>query len=1205
MSILFHQVQRLMAGAAAKVQAMLNPSLAIAWIAILLCFGSNMAIAQTSSATLSGHVVDESNAVVVNAEVILTDEQTGVSVSTRVRTNGDFIFPDIQPGTFSVTIQYPGYKVLRKVDLRLSANQNLSAGTLILQVGGTSESVTVSADITPIQTSSSERSDVLDSHQISNLLAIGRDTMAMLRIMPGVVGGGGATSLGTATTPTINGVNSEYNSATVDGVTGNTRGNNSLDTPLNLDAVNEVTVMAANYQAQYGKTAGANISIVTKSGTSQFHGALYYYFRNEDLNANSYFNKFNGQARPRYRYNTYGGTLGGPIFWPGHLNSAKNKLFFFVSLENSPITSPDGLKYYYVPTPLEISGDFSQSYAQGNVNQVLKNIKMPGQTTASCPASGAPGPGCYPGNKIPVSQLNAQGQALLKIFYNNTIGANPGFAFNNRAISAGNYNYITNYSASAPVNQEIFRIDYFPTEKLHVFGRGDLETVNNSGHSSPAAPAPWLLPINYRTANPNFVINTICTFSPSLVNEINLGTAGWSEHQLYNDADLAKAQLDPNGYNIAALYPGVNPRNLLPSVSFGLTNSPALSWDYRFPMADQVRSFSATDNLTKILGSHTVKIGVDAQTDSYLQVANNRVGNFSYASNTSNINDSNYAYSNAVLGNFNTMTEVTKLANFKPRTITFEWYTQDTWKVTSKLVLDYGVRYSWAMAQRLAAGNNFVPSLYTPGQAPLLYQPTSHKDSNGLAQAQDPRTGAYVPAAYGGLFVPGTGNLNNGILYVNTPGYPQGTLYGNGILFAPRVGFAYDPHGAGKTVIRGGYGIFYNVRARAGQSGDMALNSPTANSPTQYYGNLSNFQSAGGLSGPFTIGHVIPLHAPQVSTMNMSLGIQQALRTGAVLDVAYVGTLGRHLSNYTPINEVPYGAEFQYVNQSAAGGTLSDNFFRPYPGFGTINMQNFNLTSNYNSLQTRVSRRFAKGLEFGVSYTWSKSMDYTDTYNGTIALYQPLRSWNYGPAGWDIRHNLVANYLWSLPHVSGLWRNFATKALLDNWQISGIASHLSGAPGSFTFTTSNSANITGGGDGARLILTGDPMQGAPRTFNQWFNTSVVQVPMAGIIGTATKPAVLGQTGNAPKVNYYLPGVTNFDTALFKNIPVEGRLVVQFRLETYNTFNHAEFNGVNSAATFATAASASNPNPAQTNTNFGRLSSTLNPRYLQLALRINY
>ncbi len=484
-----------------------------ALIAIGVLFGLNnpKGFAQTSSGTISGRVVDQSKGIVANAEVRLVNQQTGVIVTTRAGADGNFIFADVQPGTFAVIVQSPGYKELRKVNLRLSASQSLSAGTLILEIGTVSQSVTVSADITPLQTSSSERSGVLDSQQLDNLLAIGRDAMALVRVMPGVVGSEGGQSLGTSGTPTINGVNNEYNSATVDGVTGNTRGLSTLDTPENLDAIKEITVLDANYQAEYGKTAGSNINIVTKNGTQQFHGALYYYVRNEAFNANSYFNKYNGQVRPRYRYNTIGGDIGGPVYWPGRFNTARNKLFFFVSVEYSPITSPDGLKYYTMPTALERTGDFSQSYAQGSPNQTLINIKRPGQSMASCPATGTSGSGCFPGNKLPATLINPQEEALLNVM--------PLPNFTDRAISGGNYNYITNYSADRPVDQEIFRIDYFPTEKLHMFGRGDLETVNDNGYSSPANDLPWLMKVNYRTTNPNFVFNVIYTFTPTLVNE--------------------------------------------------------------------------------------------------------------------------------------------------------------------------------------------------------------------------------------------------------------------------------------------------------------------------------------------------------------------------------------------------------------------------------------------------------------------------------------------------------------------------------------------------------------------------------------------------------------------------------------------------------------------------------------------------------------
>ena len=333
--------------------------------------------AQTTSASITGHVIDQSKAAVVNAEVKLIDQQTkAVIVTTHTNSTGDFIFPDVQPGNYTVVVNAAGFKEVRKVDNVLYALQNLATGDYTLPVGTVSQSVTIEADITALQTESSERSGVLDTQQTDNLLAVGRDVMSMTKVIPGVVENSyGMASMGQATAPVVNGVNNEYSMSTVDGAISNTRGLDNMDTPINLDAVKEVSVNESNYTAEYGGEAGGEFNYVTKNGTSRFHGGLYYYFRNEDLNANTFFDKYGLTpstyiARPRYRYNTAGGTVGGPVYWPHHFNNSKDKLFFFVSIEKSPITQPDGLKYYTVPTLLQTEGNFSQTYNQGTATQI-------------------------------------------------------------------------------------------------------------------------------------------------------------------------------------------------------------------------------------------------------------------------------------------------------------------------------------------------------------------------------------------------------------------------------------------------------------------------------------------------------------------------------------------------------------------------------------------------------------------------------------------------------------------------------------------------------------------------------------------------------------------------------------------------------------------------------------------------------------------
>jgi hypothetical protein len=230
----------------------------------------------------------------------------------------------------------------------------------------------------------------------------------------------------------------------------------------------------------------------------------------------------------------------------------------------------------------------------------------------------------------------------------------------------------------------------------------------------------------------------------------------------------------------------------------------------------------------------------------------------------------------------------------------------------------------------------------------------------------------------------------------------------------------------------------------------------------------------------------------------------------------------------------------------------------------------------------------------------------SDSYNFTSALYQNLRAWNYGPASYDIKHNMALNYLWALPKASQLWNNFATRTALDGWQISGIVTYVSGAPAQVGLAIGGNPNITGGGDGARIVLTCDPMHGAPKTFTHWFNNSCLAAPTPGAVGTASNPNGTQYSLNggvfSPKVNFFLPGDTDFETALFKNMPLnEKGLKLQLRVETYNTFNHPQFNAVNAATNFTLTGGSY----VQSNSQLGQFSGALNPRFMQIALRLDF
>ena len=1151
----------------------------IAALAFALAAAVSM-LAQTETGTITGSVVDPGGRSIPKTQVQLTNQSTGDVRTTLTESSGDFVFTPVLPGKYTVSVIAPGFKQFQRTDLVLTASERLSAGVLALQVGSVSESITVVAETTPIQTTSAERSGLINDKQTAQLLTIGRDITSLLRVLPGVAGSDGSSSLGTFGMPTINGVHNEYNTATIDGVVGNTRGYNNLDTPPNLDAIAEVKVLSSNYQAEYGKAAGAVISVVTKSGTQQFHGTGYYYVRNEDFNANNFFNNLNGLPRPRYRYNTIGGNVGGPIYWPGKFNQNKNKLFFFFSQEYLPIKSPDGIKYYTVPTQLERQGNFSQTFDQTGKLIPIKD-----------PLNGV----AFPGNIVPANRINPATQALLKIF--------PQPNFTNTAVSGGNYNYITNTFADQPTSQSILRVDYNATDKWRMFFRGLNMAVNNNGYNSPANADAWLAPANYKTHNPNVAINVVYNATPTLVNELTLGTAFWTEDQILTPASLALLQKSTYGITLGQLYPQFNPLGLIPQMSFGgITNAAGGGPNGRFPLKDVVANFSATDGLTKVWGKHILKFGIDFQADQYLQehTGGSFAGNFAFDKNTNNPFDSNYAYSNAILGYFSSYSEINNRPDYKPQSWTFEWYAQDQWRITKKLTLDIGVRFTDGLPQTIQNGSNFVPSLYSAAQAPVLYRPAK---VNGQNVAVNPLTGQTYPVVYAGLYVPGTGNTANGTISVgSSPNYPSGLVYGTGVIPAPRIGFAYDPWGDGKTVIRGGFGIFMNARARTGQEGDMVSNPPNIFTLTEYYGNAATFVNAGTLLGPPSVGHANELHPKMPSVYNMSFGIQRKVGFGSVLDVAYVGTLARHLSDYVNINEVPYGAHFLPSSQSPVGGVLADNFYRPYPGYGSINYQTWGLTSSYHSLQTQLTRRFSRGLQFGAVWTYSKAMDYTDSYNGTIATYLNPRVWNYGPAGYDHRHNVTFNYLWDIPKASKLWNSPVSRWVFDNWQVSGITSFISGAPCPFgisgttqcgtnvpssSFTTVDGADIAGGGDGVRVVLTGNPnLSSSQRSFNQWFNTGVVHRPAQGTFGNSPFAPIVG------------PGISNWNMALFKNVPIKERYVFQLRVETYNTFNHTQFSAINTTPRFDAAGNQVNPS-------FGQVSATANPRYMQFAARFSF
>jgi hypothetical protein len=1165
---------------------MLHPRLRMLYAcACSLLFASTAVLAQSSSATITGRVVDSTGGAISGAEVRVIN-QVDQNTRTFTTTNsGDFSFPNLEPGSYTVQAKAAGFKIYEKKDLRLSASDRLSIGNVQLDVGAITETVEVAASAAQIQTASAERSGLLDSKQVMNLMARGRDVMALLQILPGVVDDNtGSDTLGQYATPTMAGTRSFYNSLNIDGISGNTARGRTAESPLNMDAISEIKVLQNSYPAEYGPSSGGVINIVTKGGTQQFHGNARYYNRNETFNANNFFNNRSAIARQRYRYNTVGADLGGPIYWPGHFNTNRQKLFFFFSIEDLPNQAPNTVSYFTVPTANERQGIFTRT---------IKDPLSPGTN--------------FPNNTIPANRFDPNSSKLLGIFpLPNTVDTRG--------------NYVIAGSEDLPVKQEMLRVDYNRSDKNRMWFRVTNYTSDNTGRTSPAINNQWgLADVDYGQSMPQLGAKLTTIFSPTLINEATFGMNLWTEQQKLSDAALKAYQRTTYGINIPQTYPQDNPLGLLPAMSFGgVSPSPAqVAYDGRFPMVDDATKFTFSDDLTKIWNRHEFKVGIRLERALYNQYhqagGSNFPGNFSFGTDTANPNDSGYAYANAILGNYNTYTEATNRVDYAPITRIYEWYVRDHWKVTNRLTFDIGFRFTWALPQSPNNDNagNFVPYLYDPSQAPALYRPAK---VNGANATINPLTGQVVtPSVLAGLLVPNSGNPMNGIITPKTPGYPREMVYSNGILTAPRFGLAWDPFGNGKTAIRMGGGFFYNPGADAGTLGNLFFNPPAIYNPVQYYGTVSTAANGTGLLSPSAFSRDIDPHHKTVTSYHASGGVQRDLGHGVMIDVAYVGSFGRHLSEVVNLNTPNYGANLLPQNQNPQTNTpLNDNYFRPYLGYGTIPQQIFEGNSSYHSLQVAVNRRFSKSLEFGVAYTHSKAMGYAEGdststsgapggASNTVARYLDRKIWNYGLMSYDRPNVLTFHFLWSVPSLSRLVPNPVVKAVFDGWQVSDITSFISGSALNVSMTTNPTVNFFAEGDGARPLLVGNPnLPNDQRSVTQWFNLAAFAEPVpitAAQCASGVCPAVTyGNVGNTPQNIIRGPGRNNWNTSIFKNFKLKERLSVQFRAEAYNTFNHTQFNAVDTTIQFNAAG-------VNTRASAGNITSARDPRVMQFAVRL--
>jgi hypothetical protein len=958
------------------------------------------------------------------------------------------------------------------------------------------------------------------------------------------------------------------NNLTIDGMAISDPGNNTSSAiSVSMDAVSEVKVLVANYQAEYGRMSGSNVEIVTKSGTRQFHGSASYFNRNEDYNANNFFNNRLGLPRPFYRFNTLDYTIGGPVYIPRKFTRLRDKLFFFWSQEYWPEKTAQPVAQLTVPTALERKGDFSQSFDLNNKLIVVKD-----------PLTGTP----FPGNLAPLNRIDPNGQAILNIF--------PMPNFSNRSVSAGRYDYVTQSTTTTPQLLNTLKLDYAPTAKnLVTFTFSRHRDKEEGAQGLPTTSANWpQLDRTYVTFGSVFVGHYQRIFSPTLINEFTLGYTRRPESELISQSEFESNERSHVGLALGQLYPAANPLNLIPNATFGgVTNPINLMMDTRTPLGQNLYIANIVDNITKIWGPQILKAGVfinQSQRGAQVPVPFN--GTFDFGTNANNPLDSGYAFGNALLGVFNSYTEVTQRPYDRVNINDTEWFLEDNWKVSRRLTLDLGVRFTYIqpMYEENGQASTFVPGLYDPKQAVHLIQPAL---VGGKRAGVDPLTGTTYASSLIGAIAPGMGNPVNGLVEAaQNRSYPRGLTDSPGLQAGPRVGFAWDPFGKGKTAVRGGFGIFYNLQ-------DFQLmrllgaQAPIVTTPLIEFGTLSQLLSSPGFVFPQNvIGLDRHSHAPTV--MNMSLSIQHNIGWGTVVDAGYAGSLGRHLPWQRNIASIPFGSDFNPANADPTNPKvpLPAAFLRAYPGYGDVSMREWAASSSYHSLQVGVNRRFANSVQFGVSWTWSKAMDYNDSDFTNVSSLVPASIWNYGLAGFDHTHVVKINYLWDVPAPH--WKSMIGRLVAEGWQFSGITSFVSGAPLSVGFTQVTATDITGSPtDLPRIVVTGNPiLPKDQRTFYRNFNTSVFQLPKVGTIGNAAKTVIRG------------PGINNWDVAVFKNLPIREPFRLQIRGEFYNVFNHTQFTGLDATARFDAAGN-------QINSDLGAFTTAASPRTIQLGVKFYF
>ncbi len=1136
---------------ARSVRASGIAAFAIAIFTVL--FASTSAWAQGgTTATIRGTVQDSSGGVLPGATITLTNVGTKGVQSTVTDARGQYIMTGLFPGTYDMKVELSGFKSYEQKEIALSPADNRGLDVR-LDVGQQSEIVTVTSQAEVIQTQTGAREGLITSKQIENLSVIGRSALELMRILPGVVtdfnmgesvgfGTGGNNTQGY----TVNGIRSSGNTVQLDGSSLIDIGSNSgVIVSLNNDMVQEVKVQSSNFAAEYG-TGGMNISGVTKSGTSKFHGSFYDYWRDYRLAANDRSNSITLTEKPKSTYQYPGANVGGPISFGDSYTKNKDRLFFFAAFEGQRQKVDSGSHFTRTMSQAMRNGDFSELLANrgSNLNSIPQ-LRIP----KGYPDAGQPAP-----NNDMRPYMTATGKYYASLY-----------PLPNYADPANLYNYV--YSELVPNNRHDFkaRFDWNISNSTKAYVR-----IANEGETVEDSRGVWWAPADVvALPTPNvgenkgrsYAGNVVSVLSPTMTNEALVSFSRLTLDNHYKDPNLLMQ--GAGGITFNGIFPAGSTSPYLPTDllhGWGGSGQVGQLWAKANDMFAHNDALQVSDKLTKLAGSHGMKFGFSIERGQKQQNFQNlESGQLWFGSD----NDTGTGNSGADMlvgrvGQFNQGTATN--GNPAPGQPAGKWrywnidaFAQDSWKLRSNLTLEYGVRFGyWTNNVELnGLGGYFTPELY------------------------DPTKGSFLD--------PGTYQRVNGVCYVYTGCAPDGQLDNRSPFALPRVNVAWDIDGEGNNVVRGGYGIFYNRNM-----GNVEYDT-TLRLPPNAYQVATDFWAGGGYGNGLgltydtiheaTLANRIGSQSIQTlaadsflwpKTHSYSLSYARRIPWNQVVEVSYVGTKGRDLVSQSNGNVMPYGVmstgTYNGVDLSVpvnrvavAGDSARLAAFRPYNALNGINRRDFRGVSNYDSFQLTLSRQTARNFQYFVAYTYGKTRGTLGGEYSIIDPYDPART--YGVLNEDRTHVLNVSWNAFLPDgAQGALDNAFGRGLLNGWQLSGISSMASGIPFRLSFAGAagsapvsvgyfGTADVVGpsnsGGNGLAPTYTCDPRLDGTQVGEKMLDIKCISVPAFGTNGDLVPPYNLRQ-----------PTRFNHDLTLFKNFDIKGDQKIQFRLGFFNLFNQA-------------------------------------------------